>query len=722
MTLTSQNVVAWHDRSVDEHYNLVDEWAKKGFRTLSLTIYGSTQDPLYAAVVVKRLAIVATRQFGPLNQTDMQETFDDMVDQGWGPYILTATGTKNSAVFAGVFTPMKKIPFTRLNLSGEDFKIENDDQQANGKILIWADAFGTPDDTRYTAIWGDNPNRHAWNCDAIDEDGVTLQERFFAMSGTWCRPSHISVTPSGRHLNLFVDSSIGPWSQSHGMTSDEYQVEYDKAVKNGLQPIRVSAAGSGTNTRFAAIFASREEIDSRVFRSKGPVTVAAIDSAMESYMKDHNLRGVALAIVLGTRLVYAKGYTYAELDYPDVLPTTPFRQASVSKMFTAVALWRLMQQNSNITLETTMQSVLNLTQPNGAAPKDSRFGQIKLKHLLESRSGLDQGIPWMLEEAANAAGHFVPVNHDELMRYAASLNLKGQPGLTLKYGNFDYFMLSQVIRKLANAPHFEKALEMLVLAPLKMTHTRTSHSLVGAHASDDPRHHLTVYDPLKIANQTKLFPLLIGNSVMSTEWDGTSVHRPKVAYQYGSSYDYELGDGSGGLSSAVIDVARLVAMFSDRISNPVLSSDTLDKLFTNAAAATANFKPPYWGFHGFDEAYIDDSVNHVYRANKNGFLPSHESNAVFSTGGLGFIIAQNGNRRPEHNDHHWLNDGLSAAALAYTWPDLDLFVEFGMPSLAPILIAEAALSEDMLTKLSPQKAEKAVRAAMGRSLERPRRP
>ena len=404
MTLTSQNVVAWHDRNVDEHNSLVDEWAKKSFRTLSLTIYGSTQEPIYAAVMVKRLVVVASKQFGPLNQADMQETFDEMVDQGWGPYILTSTGPKSSAVFAGVFTPMKKIPLTRLNLSGEDFAKENSDQQANGRILIWADAFGTPDDTRYTAIWGDNPSRHAWNCEAIDEDGTTLQERFNAMRDTWCRPSHISVTPSRRHLNLFVDSMIGPWSQSHGMTSAEYQVEYDNAVKNGLQPIRVSASGSGANSRFAAIFASCEETDARVFRAKGPVTVAAIDSAMESYMKDHNLRGAALAIVVGTRLVYAKGYTYAEPDYPDVLPTTPFRQASVSKMFTAVALWRLMQQNpSSITLNTTMQSVLNLTQPDGSAPKDSRFGQIKLRHLLESNSGLDQGIGWMLEEAANGS-------------------------------------------------------------------------------------------------------------------------------------------------------------------------------------------------------------------------------------------------------------------------------------------------------------------------------
>ena len=112
------------------------------------------------------------------------------------------------------------------------------------------------------------------------------------------------------------------------MTSDEYQEEFTKAKKNNLQPIRISASGSGANARYAAIFASREETDSRVFHAEGPVTVAAIDSVMENVMEDKKIRGAALAIVRGNKLVYAKGYKYAEPEpiYPDVLPTTIFRQ------------------------------------------------------------------------------------------------------------------------------------------------------------------------------------------------------------------------------------------------------------------------------------------------------------------------------------------------------------------------------------------------------------
>ena len=62
MALTSQNVVAWHDRNTIQHKALVDQWAGKSFRTLSLTIYGTPQDPRFAAVMVKRPAVIATSE------------------------------------------------------------------------------------------------------------------------------------------------------------------------------------------------------------------------------------------------------------------------------------------------------------------------------------------------------------------------------------------------------------------------------------------------------------------------------------------------------------------------------------------------------------------------------------------------------------------------------------------------------------------------------------
>jgi Polyglycine hydrolase-like, structural repeat len=102
MTLTSQNVVAWHDRTPSQLRTLLDQWAAKDFPTLSLTVYGTPQGPRYAATMVTRPVVVATKQFDPLNQAGIQQAFDDMGHQGWGHYNLAATGPANAAAFAGV--------------------------------------------------------------------------------------------------------------------------------------------------------------------------------------------------------------------------------------------------------------------------------------------------------------------------------------------------------------------------------------------------------------------------------------------------------------------------------------------------------------------------------------------------------------------------------------------------------------------------------------------
>jgi len=328
VTLNAQNLVAWHERNTASHVAERDKFADKGFRPLSLSIYGGTSDPLYAAVMVKRPVVIATKSVVGKSQAEYQDVFNQMADDGFGPFIITATGPRDSAVFAGSFRKMSHIPLTRSNLSKAEFIDLNAKQHDAGAILIWADCFGTLADPRYCAIWGPNPGHIAWNIDAVDEQGAKLQQRYEAMKGMGARPALVAVTPTGGIMEMFVDSQIGSWKSKVGMTSAEYQAEFSANADAGRWPVCVSAAGSGSGARFAAIFATREEISPRTFRLTGTPAVAAIDAQMETYVKAQNVRGVALAIVKNRRLVYARGYSNAESSYPDVQPTTPFRQAS----------------------------------------------------------------------------------------------------------------------------------------------------------------------------------------------------------------------------------------------------------------------------------------------------------------------------------------------------------------------------------------------------------
>ena len=61
-------------------------------------------------------------------------------------------------------------------------------------------------------------------------------------------------------------------------------------------------------------------------------------------MKATPVRHASLAIVKGKKLVYTRGYTWAEPDWPVVQPTSRFRIASVSKSIMALAIYQLIEE------------------------------------------------------------------------------------------------------------------------------------------------------------------------------------------------------------------------------------------------------------------------------------------------------------------------------------------------------------------------------------------
>lgn len=70
-----------------------------------------------------------------------------------------------------------------------------------------------------------------------------------------------------------------------------------------------------------------------------------VDSAMTGLLKDWRIAGASVAIVKEGRLVYAKGFGYADKESKDpVTPNHLFRIASVSKLVTAVAVMKLAEE------------------------------------------------------------------------------------------------------------------------------------------------------------------------------------------------------------------------------------------------------------------------------------------------------------------------------------------------------------------------------------------
>ena len=665
--LTLDNYTQWRDTHGDD-----------GFRTHWLSLAGTASQPLYTAVMVKYEPPFRGKSWARLDRAELDDTISRMAsEESLRPYLISATGSSANVVYAAAFREMDAAPVVKPNLTLAQYQDEHAVQRAAGRILIAVDAFGTSDDVRYCAIWAANADRIAWNADSANDKGAPRQQRFDTLVSVGARESLLALTPDGGITRLFVDSRLRDdnWHAEGDLSVADMQALIDKesAPDSRRFPVCIGTMVVDGALRCAAIFAGSDEIVARVFRIRGPepaglkpadrVKAQALDQWMKDYCRAQNFRGTAMAIVEGTRLVYAKGYTLAEPDpqYRDIQPTTLFRMASVSKAFCGVSVWKALADDSQASLNSKMQATLGLTQPDGSNPADGDFADVKMRQLLESNSGIDQdSVRAIVIEVKADLNQAQPLTSPRVASRIAARDMPGKPGATLSngkqdthYGRTDYFLLGLVAAKLAGVTSFESALKKLVLDPLKMTRTRGSRSRIEDRGADEALHHMPALET--------------GTSAVHND-------RRIVPLQYGDE-NYEVYDGAGGLSSAVVDVARICAMLSCRFSNPLFTDNLLSAFLSDAIAATSAGSDH--GYHGFD--WATGAYPSVACA-KGGGNPGVAAGFSGRTGNRFIVIARNGENVDGATPFDWPAD-LDAIAATIDWNGGDLFPHFGMTAL-----------------------------------------
>jgi CubicO group peptidase (beta-lactamase class C family) len=288
-------------------------------------------------------------------------------------------------------------------------------------------------------------------------------------------------------MSLFVDNELGPWVARHNMTPDGYQTEFNTWTGKSFFPVCVQAAGSSASSaRFAALFSQSENTIATQFHATGPGANADIDNVIRQVMADSPVRHASLAIVHGTKLVYARGYTVAEPDWPVVQPTTFFRMASVSKTVTALAVFQLIE-SGKLKLSDKLQNILQLKTPSGGSPADP------VQHLLEHKSGLNPDAfrngPAVMQafvQARHPAS--LPVTEAMTDSYIASLGMMATPGSSQVYNNCGYYLLGRVVAHLRGKSRPIDAYQAALFDPLGIHRIRRAASLISAQPNDEARY------------------------------------------------------------------------------------------------------------------------------------------------------------------------------------------------------------------------------------------
>jgi CubicO group peptidase (beta-lactamase class C family) len=483
---------AYHGVTGAQHQAHFDQLFGKGYRIISLSVYGDPHDPRYAAVWVLRPGAEWVAVHG-VDASGYQSFFNQWTAKGFMPVIVTATGPAHGAVFAAVFEQGIAGPWLARHgvMSGTEtqsgtFQNLNATAHAQNLCLRSMAIYGTATDRRFAAIWHANPGHVKWHVHASDTASdyqttfnTETQLPGYTLNG-W-RAAYVTLSSHQFYCSLFKDDVVGAYIARHGMTSAEYQAEFDKQNAKGFYPICVQGGGAGNQTRYAAIFAQRDIPLAREWTVTGNAVpaLAGFDHLMQTFMQANAVRAAQLTLSKDGVVKLARAYTWAEHGYRVTQPHDRFLLASCSKMFLEAAVQTLYDAHK-LQPATTVYPLLGFSHP-----ADPRSDTITIQQLLDhmggyddtnTGSGFDPTYSMRTIALAEGLNHHVDKLDVAHCMYARPLDFT--PGTNSKYSNYGYLLASAVVEKVTGMPYFNY-LKEAVLTPAGIADVAISSTTVA---------------------------------------------------------------------------------------------------------------------------------------------------------------------------------------------------------------------------------------------------
>ena len=174
--------------------------------------------------------------------------------------------------------------------------------------------------------------------------------------------------------------------------------------------------------------------------------------------------GAAIGIIRGQDLAWTHGYGYADLSAEDPPnETTLFRIGSITKTFTALAVFQLRDQGK-MSLDDPLAE--HLPKFTAAKPRPGSLEDVTLRRIMCHHSGLvgfaDTGEPY-----------FNTLDFPDMQTTLDALpeaEVAIPPDSAFKYSNLGFGLLGEVISRVAGTP-YEEYVSSEILAPLGMSST-----------------------------------------------------------------------------------------------------------------------------------------------------------------------------------------------------------------------------------------------------------
>ncbi len=284
-----------------------------------------------------------------------------------------------------------------------------------------------------------------------------------------------------------------------------------------------------------------------------PVTqndIVAVDAKLTAFMGAYNIPGASLAVSKNSKLVYAKGFGFANTSTNEkVTPAHRFRLASVSKSYTGVAIMKLIQEG-RFTLDSKVFGTTGLLGTDyGTVPYNVNVANITVRHLLQHTSG-----SWGAASGGDYIDYSPTFTYKQLFDWIlANRPNPNTPGSTFDYSNVNYSLLGRIIEKISGKTYINYIKQDL-LSPIGDTQT----DIAGKTAAEQKPNEVKYYGQGADAN-----------------------------YVYDIAFPRR--DADGGLMTTAKDLLRFVNAIDGFPTRPDILNATTIGSFTTTSAANASY-------------------------------------------------------------------------------------------------------------------------------------
>jgi CubicO group peptidase (beta-lactamase class C family) len=380
--------------------------------------------------------------------------------------------------------------------------------------------------------------------------------------------------------------------------------------------------------------------------------LAAFDELMTGFVKRQHVPGAALAVTKDGRLVYARGFGWADRERQQaVAPSALFRIASISKPITAAAVMQLVESKT-IALDAKVWDLLKLDEPS-----DARWKQVTILNLLQHTGGWDRDVSFdpmfRCRRIAQALNVSLPIETKHIVRYMLTQSLDFEPGSKYIYSNFGYCLLGRVIEQVAGVS-YEQHVQRTVLASLGIHRMKLGNTPAAQRAA----HEVMYYDE---PDRTR--PAVVGkiDELVPTPYGAWSI---------------EVMDAHGGWLASAVDLVRFASAFDDPQRCPILRPETIATMFArpNGSAGYRADDRPRTAYYA-----CGWNVRAVARGRRNtwhdGSLDGTSTLLVRRHDRTNWAVLFNSRNGSNGKSLSGQIDGLvhEAANKVSNWPEVDLF-------------------------------------------------